>query len=89
MFNITENSSILGDCFKIGDNLENQFAKWLKKLNGLFHQSFRKIRTTNKLRATPLSMQYDRKFQLKDKVKSSGETESVMKELDEIEKEIA
>ena len=55
----------------------------------MFHQSFRKIRITKNQKETEISKLFDRKFQLKEKLKVLGGDESVENELSEIEKEIA
>ena len=88
-FNLTENTTSLSDCFHNEDNIEQQSTKWLKKMNGLFQQSFRKIRITKKQKETKLSKLFDRKFFLKEKIKTSGENETVVKELTIVEEMIA
>ena len=88
-FQLTEHSSALSKCFENDENIQEQSNKWLKKLNGFFQQSFRKIRMTKKQKPTKISILFDKKCALKGKIKQLGEDDALTKELGEIEVEIA
>ena len=45
---ITDSTTKLSSCFTDNKNFEHQANNFLKQLNGIFHQSFTKIRITNK-----------------------------------------
>ena len=61
----------------------------MKTLNGIFQQSFRKIRITSKQKETNVSNLFDRRFDLKEKQKTSMENDALEDELKNVENEIA
>ena len=89
-FDLTENSTTLSQCFINDDNIQDQSNRWIKKLNGLFQQSFKKIRMTKKQKPTKLSNMFDKKCALKEKMMRIGtdDDDTLKKELDEIEFEV-
>ena len=78
---LTENSSALSKCFMNDDNIHTQANKWMKKLNGFFQQSFRKIRMTKKQKPTKISTMFDKKSALKEKMKRVGNDDDLKKSL--------
>ena len=87
-FELIENSSALSKCFENDENIQEQSNKWLKKLNGFFQQSFRKIRMTKKQKPTKISTMFGKKSALKEKMKRVGNDDDLKKELDDLEVEI-
>ena len=47
-FEVTENTSKLSSCFQSATIFKLQSKEFFKKLNGTFHQCFRKVRITDK-----------------------------------------
>ena len=87
--NLTNNTTALSKCFETDDNVEKQSKKWFKHLNSFFQQSFRKIRITKQQKPTKLSILFDRKCSLQQKLKKQVQNNDIIEELDNVEKEIA
>lgn len=87
-FNLTQNTTVLTDCFK--DNsvgVEKQAKKLKHKIDSAIQQSFRKIRVTGKNRKAEenvlIEQQFDLKKQLKNlKGKNKIEAESKLTEIE-------
>ena len=86
---ITEKSNKLTKCFQRDGKIEELGSKWMKTLNGIFQQSFRKIRITSKQKETNVSKLFDRRFDLKEKQKTSMENDALEEELNAVDDEIA
>ena len=88
-FQFTNNTTTLSECFETADTLENQSKKWFKQLNSIFQQTFRKIRITKHQKPTKLSVLFERKCSLKQKLKQQNLEDGIVEEIDKVEKEIA
>ena len=88
---ITNETSKLSDCFLKDGKFPQQAEKWFKTLNGIFHQSFRKIRHNPKKKITDVSVKLEERRNLihKLKVAKENEKEELNLKLDEIEKQVA
>ena len=88
-FDLTESSSVLRDCVHSEDDVKKQGKTWLKTMNNVFHKSFKKIRLTKKQKDTKISILFEKRSKLKNKLKSLGEDNDTLKELTEVEEEIS
>ena len=88
---VTNNTTKLSDCFDNDENIHNQGRKWFKSLNGLFQQSFKKIRVTSVQKETTVSKLFDKRRELIQKLKTANEEEQeeLSAELDVTEENIA
>ena len=81
----TTNTTEFSEVFRNDLPLQEQAKKWEKTLNSFFHQSFRKIRVTNKPRESPISQLIKRRNSLKKElnqiIKDAKENEAIEKEL--------
>ena len=74
--NITNNSSRLRNSFKSGNSFINQASMFQKTLQGVFHQSFKKIRgTQRKVKLSDIDLLFNErkkiKLELKDKTSTN------------------
>ena len=88
-FSLTNNTTKLSKCFETIENVDTQAQKWFKELNSMFQQSFRKIRIKKNQKPTKLSTLFDKRCSLKNEMKKTGQTDSIIDELNIIEQEIA
>ena len=70
---LTNNAPKLNECFQQGLNISAEGEAWFKNLNKLFHQSFRKVRFTGKVKETELSRLFDQRRTILQKLKSCEE----------------
>ena len=89
--NITNKSEELIKCFNNKLPLNKQCNQWFKELNGIFHQSFRKLRFNGKTKETEVSRLLKQKNELKQKNKLSekDENQDILDEIEDIEKKLA
>ena len=78
---------MLSECFQSQGNIGKQSKKWT--LKEIFHNSFRKLRITKKNKDTPLSLLFDKRLALKERLTNSGDEENTKNELDEVEDNIS
>ena len=90
-FEHTSKSTSLSKCFQNNENVQKQGRKWFKNLNGIFQQSFKKIRITSVQKETVISKLFDKRLELIQKSKMSGEAEkeTILEKLEEVEKVIS
>ena len=90
-FDKTNETKKLTACFQKAGNLESQAKNWLKELNGLCHQSFRKIRHKPKNKETETTVLLEKRRNILLKLKKAGELdqEDLVNELNKIEDQVS
>ena len=90
-FDLTNNSTKLTRCFETNENIQKQGRKWFKNLNGLFQQSFKKVRITSNQKQTVVSKLFETRMRLIQELKVSKdeEHEDLIVELEEVEEYIS
>ena len=69
-YNLTSETKKFSDCFKMGNNFEEQSTKWKKTLDSFCHQAFKKVRLTpNKPQVTKISELMEERKSLKIRLK--------------------
>ena len=89
---ITTNSEELVKCFSNnGKSLSEQSNRWFKKLNGIFHRSFKKIRMNGNFKETKISQLSKTKSEIIQKIRTAGNDEgkSLNEELCVLEKQLS
>ena len=84
----SSNRMELLECFQTEDSVVVQGAKWFKSLNTLFHESFTKIRITNKVKETEISRSLKQRSDLINKMESSTHQEDLLDDLKALEERI-
>ena len=85
-FNMTSKTSSLSKCLATNETYEIQVKKWEKKVQGIFHQSFVKIRERKrKFREDEIGFLIEKR----KKVKTENTTPETTKEIEELEIKIA
>ena len=82
---ITNKTSKLSECFPRDGNVRDQGKKWLKSLNDILQQSFRKIQVTSIQKETEVSKLFDKRL----KVSNQAEEDKIIDEIDKIEESIS
>ena len=88
---ITNNSDELIKCFRNNNStLSEQCNGWFKKLNRIFHKSFRKVRMNGKFKQTEISQLSKKKSDLMQKIRTAGneEEKSLNEEVSVIESQL-
>ena len=90
-FQKTSETRRLTNCFQRAGGVENQAKQWFKELNGLCHQSFRKIRHKTKKKETETTILMEKRRSLMQKLKMVPdiEKEDLKDELDKVEKKVS
>ena len=88
---ITNNTLKLSNCFYNDEPVREQGKRWFKNLNGLFQQTFKKVRITSVQKETSVSKLFNRRLSLKQqlKVANENEHEELQIELEEVEEDIS
>ena len=75
----------LTKCLLNDNDLESQTENWYSELNKLFLRCFKKIRKTNKIKETDISLLIKRRSDLNQKIKKDPNNDELRRELDGIE----
>ena len=78
----------LTKCFLDENDLESQTENWYNELNKLFQRCFRKIRKTNKMKDTDLSLLLKKRSDLKQRIKKNPNDSDLERELEVIESNV-
>ena len=87
--NILNSENNLTKCFINLDDCETQVENWQKEFNKILQRSFPKVRVSGKEKVTPVSILFERRTKLVQKLKIDKENKETQEEKEKVEEELA